>query len=141
MIKPTPLNIVLRLTGVRGGMARSMVMPSMTKPAESQMTAQTAKTKLGLNSIKRPPSAGPPITAACEADVDPATARGRSSADTMFGRTDCTLGCSKARPVPMTKAIMSKSSGVSLPSELAAARMATATASITSPKNVTMRLS
>ncbi len=140
-MKPTPLNIVFRLTGARGGRVRSTVMPSMTRPAESQMRAETVKTNVGLSPIKSPPSAGPPTTAACEADVDPATARGRRSAVTIFGKTDCTLGCSKARPVPTTKAIASKRSGVSLPSMLATASAATAKASITSPKKVTMRLS
>ena len=35
------------------------------------------------------------------------------SAGTMFGSTDCRLGCSKARPVPTTKAMASRRPGVS----------------------------
>ena len=96
-------------------MIRSTAMPSMTMPAESQSSAQTAKTSVGLNATRRPPSAGPATTAACDAEVEAAIARGSTLAGTILGNTDCRLGCSKARPVPTTKAMASSRSGVSLP--------------------------
>ena len=51
-------------------------MPSMTSPAESHNSAQIANTKVGLIPIRMPPSAGPAITAVCEAELEPAMARG-----------------------------------------------------------------
>ena len=56
-----------------------MAMPSMTSAAESQSTAQAAKTIVGLTATSTPPSAGPATTAACAAEFDAAIARGRTA--------------------------------------------------------------
>ncbi len=140
-MKLRPLNSVLRSTGARGLIMRSTAMLSMTSPADSQIAAQTLKIRVGLNATRMPPSAGPATIAACDAEVEPATARGSISADTIFGNTACTLGCSKARPVPTTKAMARRRSGERSPIALAMASTPTASASIISPKKVTIRRS
>ena len=140
-MKVSPLNSDLRSSGARAATFRSMAMPSMTSPAESHNSAQTANTKVGLISTRMPPSAGPATTAVCEAEVEPAMARGSRSPGTMFGSTDCRLGCSKARPVPTTKAMARRSPGVSRPVALAKASTATASASVSCAAQATQRRS
>ena len=88
-----------------------------------------------------PPSAGPATTAVCEPEVEAATALGSTFDDTILGSTVCTLGCSKARPMPTTKAMASRRFGVRWPAKLAIASTATAAASATSAMNVTQRRS
>ena len=113
----------------------------IASPAVNQITAQTENTSVGLSATSMPPSAGPATTAVCEPDVEAATALGSTLAGTILGSTVCTLGCSKARPVPTTKAMASSRFGVRWPAKLATASIATATASTTSPMKVTQRRS
>ena len=82
-------------------------MPRMKKPDENHNSAQAANTSVGLTAISTPPSAGPATMAICATEVEPAMARGSSAGGTMFGSTDCRLGCSNARPMP-TKNTMAR---------------------------------
>ena len=84
--KDQPAEQPLRSTGSRAVAVRAMAMPRMTKADESHSTAQAAKTSVGLNAIRIPPSAGPVTMAICAADVEPAIARGSMLAGTMFGK-------------------------------------------------------
>ena len=139
--KVTPLNNVFRSSDGRAEAVRSMATVIIASPAVNQITAQTENTSVGLSAIRMPPSAGPATTAVCEPDVEAATALGSTLAGTILGSTVCTLGCSKARPVPTTKAMASSRFGVRWPVKLATASTATAAASTTSPMKVTQRRS
>ena len=120
---------------------RSIATVIIASPAVNQITAQTENTSVGLSETRMPPSAGPATTAVCEPEVEAATAFGSTRAGTTLGSTVCTLGCSKARPVPTTKAMASRRLGVRWPVKLATARTATATASAISAMKVTQRRS
>ena len=126
---------------MRAEAVRAIATVIIASPAESQITAQTEKTKVGLSATRMPPSAGPATTAVCEPEVAAATAFGSTFAATTLGSTVCTLGCSKARPVPTTKAMARRRFGVRWPVKLATARTATATASTISAMKATQRRS
>ncbi len=76
-------------------------------PADSQSSAQTPNTRVGLNATKIPPSAGPATIAVCDAEVEPAMARGNTLAGTNRQyRLQARL--LEARPVPTMKAMANK---------------------------------
>ena len=114
-MKARPPNSILRSTGSRVAATRSSAMPRMIDPADSQSSAQRAKFSVGLSTISAPPSAGPAMIAVCAAEVEAAMARGSRCAGTMLGKTDCRLGCSRARPMPTQKAMARRRCGVSCP--------------------------